>query len=140
MIRKYNWQSLLVGYIESCRNAEFIWGELDCGLFAAGAVEIMTGIDTVKVLRGKYKTSRGAAGILKHYAGGRVAEAVDKALAGKGFVFIELNYAQRGDVVIYPTDDNHAAGICMGMDAVFLDTAGGLTYVHMSQCTKAWRI
>lgn len=140
MKRKYNWQSLLIEYINSCRNSGFIWGELDCGMFAAGAVEVMTGIDPVDKLRGRYKTARGAAGVLKRYAGGKVKEAVAKALESNGFMPVELNYAQRGDIVICPVDDNHAAGICMGTNAIFLDNLDGLIHVPLNKCSMAWRI
>lgn len=53
------WIGRLHEYIAETRKAPFEWGQLDCALFAAGAVKAMTGEDPGKDLRGTYSTFEG---------------------------------------------------------------------------------
>ncbi len=54
------WRGRLVAYLARTRGQPFVWGQLDCGLFSAGAIEAMTGVDPAAALRGRYATAAGA--------------------------------------------------------------------------------
>lgn len=57
-IRRFDWRTRLDEYRASCERASFEWGRLDCALFVAGAVKVMTGIDLADGLRGQYATEQ----------------------------------------------------------------------------------
>lgn len=59
MTRFDDWYPRLVAYVSRVRFLPFEYGRHDCALFAAGAVEAMTGNDPAAKLRGKYSTLAG---------------------------------------------------------------------------------
>lgn len=60
MKRIDGWRKALDEYITTTDRAVFEWGKLDCAIFAANAVEAMTGVDLYEDFRGTYSTERGA--------------------------------------------------------------------------------
>lgn len=57
--RKVNgWQGLLIEYLSKCAQASFRPGKLDCGLFFAEGLKVMTGgsLDIAEPFRGNYRT------------------------------------------------------------------------------------
>ena len=58
-MRLYNWESRLAAYITAVARDGFAYGQHDCALFAAGAVEAVTGIDPGAEFRGRYSTLKG---------------------------------------------------------------------------------
>lgn len=55
--RTKGWQKRLTAYVDAQRATPFRPGRMDCALFAAGAVEAMTGVDLARGWRG-YRTLR----------------------------------------------------------------------------------
>lgn len=55
-----DWRQRLDDYLDSIDGKPFEWGELDCALYAAGAVQAMTGVDLAKSFRGQYSDAAGA--------------------------------------------------------------------------------
>ena len=72
--RLEDWPERLAEAIEAANERPFSWGRHDCCLFACDAVMAMTGVDPAKPFRGKYKTKRGAFGVLKRFAALRQAQ------------------------------------------------------------------
>ncbi|MDF2603503.1 hypothetical protein [Sphingomonas sp.] len=95
MHRKPDWDARLAAYLEPLRARPFVWGEHDCCIFAAGAVEAMTGVDPMPEFRGRYRTAIGSARALRRYGAGDLAATLD----GK-FTRISAALAHRGDIVM----------------------------------------
>lgn len=107
MKRFPDWPERLNAYIEGRRERPFCWGSNDCALFAADAVEAITGETLGKAWR-KYKTAKGAAQIIKRAGGMR-------GLAEKaGLVEKPVGLAQRGDVVLVAVEGRETFGIVAG--------------------------
>ena len=58
-MRLYNWESRLSAYVTTVAREGFEYGRHDCALFAAGAVEAVTGTDPGPAFRGRYSTLKG---------------------------------------------------------------------------------
>lgn len=97
-----DWPARLDTFLRARRARPFEWGEQDCVLFAADAVRALVGVDLGAKIRGKYKTARGAASVLRKHGG--MMAAVDKATACLGAIVIAPAFAQRGDIALVQTD------------------------------------
>lgn len=143
--RYEDWPGRLDRALTAARRTPFAWGRADCGLFMADCILAMTGYDPAAGLRGRYKTRRGAAGALKRYAAGGLAEAMDKALGAAGWIDALPAFAQRGDAVLFAATDvdfgtpTAAAGICIGQRLAYLGPSG-LAQAPMTCVTRIWRI
>lgn len=60
MTRCEDWHARLAAYVFDAGRTPFAYGSHDCALFAAGAVEAMTGTDLAAGWRGIYRTLAGA--------------------------------------------------------------------------------
>ena len=60
---------LLIEYLRDTMRLPFVWGQCDCALWAAGAVEYATGFDPAAAMRGEYSTAREMVGILNQSGG-----------------------------------------------------------------------
>lgn len=60
---------VLTEYLQRTIRDPFVWGECDCALWAAGAVEYISGFDPAAHLRGRYSTAREMLTILKNADG-----------------------------------------------------------------------
>jgi len=102
MERVENWQMKLKGYLQGRLDTPLIWGQSDCCLFVADAVQAITGTDIAKWFRGKYTTRKGAFDRMKEFCQGSVQETFQ--------VFAELNSLQEvqaalpGDIVLLKAD------------------------------------
>lgn len=135
------WEGRLGAFLADARGRKFRWGIWDCCLFAAGAVEAITGIDPAAELRGKYMTKKEARLLMSDFAGGGVSETIWRIASGYGCKEVSVLTAQRGDIVIAETSLGDALGV-IGMDGRFALFAGpeGVTTLPVSVCRNAWRI
>lgn len=129
--RRHDWPERLIEFIESRRRMPFEWGRNDCALFAADAVEAMTGEDLAKKWRG-YKSERGALRRIKR-AGGmrRLAEGLPERPVG---------YAQRGDVVLVEVEGRDTFGIVVGNGTWCAPGHNGLVFRPMSEVMTVFEI
>lgn len=65
LVRREDWRSGLARFVERARSIPFEWGQHDCALFAAAAIEAMTGVDLASGWRGRYRSAAGAARLLR---------------------------------------------------------------------------
>lgn len=129
MIRASDWEPRLNAYLAEHRKDEFRYGVMDCSLFAAGAVEAMTGEDPAAEYRGKYKSLAGSVRALKRKS---LAEVMDAK-----FEQVPPAFAMRGDVVM----KDGSLGICIGREALFVGEEGGAAgLVRLSGWESAWRV
>jgi len=112
MIRRIgDWELALYDYMVANENQPHVYGERDCVLFAAGAVQAMTGEDFAAEYRGKYTTEKGALKILAKLGDGTVRGLVDRHLPS-----LPIGFGRRGDLALF----EGSLGVIMGPHAVFV--------------------
>lgn len=114
------------------------WGAGDCLTGLVGpVVEALTGADPFAHYRGRYKTARGALGIMRRSGFDNLADLVASELT-------PLEHPSQcwvGDVVAIPSDDDFAfaLGVVNGERAFVLQT-NGLATRDMSEAVRAFRV
>lgn len=88
-----DWRSRLDRFIAVSANKPFVWGEHDCGLFAATGVEAQIGEDFAADLRGRYDSLETGLSMLQS-----LGFADHVALAAAKLPEIPPAFAQIGDV------------------------------------------
>lgn len=130
-MRSENWPELLAEYLTIQQEQPFEWGVNDCVLFAAQAVQAMTGRQPVSV---NWSTATGAARALKK-AGG--IEAATSQILGTPLASALM--AQRGDVGLLMGERGDYLAICTG-----LAWAGpgpqGIQLAPFDRAKVAWRV
>ena len=141
MKRVKNWDIKLWAFLEKAEGKSFQWGQHDCVLFACNCIKKITGLDVAKPWRGKYKTLRGATGLLRRIAGGGLEEVAEKIAAANKFEEVPVNFARRGDVVLRDSKLGLAL-LVVGSDGAFAVGPGpdGMERVPIAECSRAWRI
>lgn len=135
-MRRYSfWRTALADYLGSCVGRPFQPGQHDCALFAAGAVQAMTGEDFGSDYRGRYKTLAGGYRILKRLGFDNHAD-----LAASIFEEIHPSQAMVGDVAVVVEDGNVALGIVQGEAVYVLHTTGRIGTVSLLGASRAFRV
>jgi hypothetical protein len=142
--RAQNWQTLLHEFLETRARQPFAWGANDCALFAADAVQAMTGKDLGAAFRGKYSTQAEAEAQMTATCGSADALALAAHLCQQAGLppRSHVNFAQRGDVIALKNPDgSHSLGIVAlsGVHALFV-TEGGLRRMRVRDCVAAWQV
>jgi len=133
MTRLADWDRLLDAFLQENLKRPFEFGTWDCGLFTAGAIQAMTGVDLAETYRGTYHSEEEAKAL------GTPEEIVGKsALADFG---CEPNFAHRGDLVLLSNPPlNPCLGI-LGLDGrAIMATDEGLTWVPRERVLKSWHV
>ena len=132
-MRLHDWRGRLAAYLDQTARLPFAPGRHDCALFAAGAVEAMTGIDHAKGWRG-YRTLKAGrkklaeAGYADHIA--LIADKLDE---------IPPAFAAAGDLAVVDGDEDAALGVVLGeMVAVLRPDGRGL--VPLTEAKRAFRV
>lgn len=128
--RNADWDAALYAYLTASEGLAYAYGKADCALFAAGAVEAMTGVDPAKPFRGRYSTARGSARALRRYGAGDLGNTLDGL-----FPAIPASMARRGDLAWH----DNAVGVVIGSDALFMADTGQVR-VPRAEWAKAWRV
>ena len=138
-IRRYSdWPRRLEMFIEYRKTIPFRWGKNDCCLFAADAIESMTGVDLAREFRGTYKTELGA---MRHLLKeGSVFGIACRIARNAGIKPCAGAMAGRGDVV-YVKGEQHALGVVgLSGDSIWILTVDGLGQVPLSRAVCGWHI
>ena len=118
--RRRDWRARLTDYLSRVARQRFRPGRHDCALFAAGAVEAMTGADPAAMWRGQYDTIEA----------GRAALAAEGwadhiAVAAALFPAVAPALAGVGDLAVMPADyGERALGIVQGPGVYCLRPSG----------------
>ncbi len=142
MIRRPDWQSRLSDYLVRTANRPFQYGELDCGLFVAGAIEAMTGVDVAAELRGEYSSRKTAFAAIRRLCGRASMTGIADYLAAKhGLREMPVALAQRGDAVqLGHGCRSPLAIVAMHGTEILVPCADGILRLPLSYATRAWRI
>lgn len=128
-MRLPDWPERLADLLAERKRTPFAWGSHDCALFAADAVNAITGDDPAKNFRG-YDDEREALRII-HGAGGM-----------RGLVDLPekpIGFAQRGDVVLALVDGRETFGVCIGGEYA-APGADGLVFRQMAEVVAVFEV
>lgn len=132
VVRLPDWQRRLEAFARERARMAFSWGINDCALFAADAVEAITGQRLCEELRG-HKDARAALRTLRQ-AGG-VRGVATRALGEP----VSVLMARIGDVVVIQAGKREALAVCNGGTAM-APGPHGVVHVSMAQARVAWRV
>lgn len=130
------WENRLVSYLSGVARKRFEYGDVDCALFAAGAVQVMTGDDHTLNSAGKYRSLKEGLLLMKqHGFKNHVEYAASLFEECEGVLM-----AQRGDVAVVPAEGGgFALGIVQGAN-VYIMTNEGLGSRSLTDAIRAFRI
>ena len=137
MIRFPTWRTSLFNYVKNTRAEPYELGTHDCLIWVAGAVSAMVGVDIAASYAGRYKTVKGAIGLMKRSGADNMAE-----LVGKHLEELESpTLAQIGDVMAIPVDDGfgYALGVLVG-ERVLVLSQTGVDSRDRSEATRAFGV
>lgn len=129
-MRISTWEEALSNYIAVKRHEPFEYGVNDCCLFAAGAVEAITGQDPMPEFRGKYDSLKTSLQVIKDIGAGTLEATMDAK-----FSEIGIGHAQRGDLAFF----DGSVGVVMGGFAYFVSD-DGLERIKRSLWDKCWSV
>ena len=136
-MKRETWKADLRSFLAAQAGAPFAWagqdGGHDCGSFAGGAVEAMTGDNPHAAVAGKYKTMAGALRALK-----RLGHEDHIAYAASVLDEIDPLYAQFGDIAVVQGDDGPALGVVVGAH-IEVRTPAGRGVVPLTDAVRAFR-
>lgn len=142
LTRYSNWPQLFHEFIDSRKSLPFDWGSNDCALFVADSVNAMTGHDLGACLRGQYSSLAGAVVKMAEITGRPRATVEDIAEhLAPGPERKSALFAQRGDIVLFDSEEGAALGMVWlnGIDCLFV-AHSGLNKIGLTQCRRAWRV
>ena len=133
-MKRETWKANLRSYLAAQADAPFAFGSVDCGAFAGGAVEAMTGDNPHAAVAGKYKTMAGALRALK-----RLGHEDHIAYAASVLDEIDPLYAQFGDIAVVDSPEGPALGVVIGAH-IEIRTPEGRGVVPLTDAVRAFRI
>ena len=141
LTRLEHWPSALSDYLLRTEGVRFRYGVQDCGLFVAGAIHAMTGVDVVANLRG-YDNRKEAFKRIAALCGHPTMEAVSVHLAALyGIPEVPVLCAQRGDAVMLRSGRRSSLGIvAMHGTEILTPYRDGLLRLPLSHARRAWHI
>lgn len=133
-MRVQGWRSILADYVAGAAGAPYQPGTADCALFAAGAVDAITGSDHRRVWAGRYRCVTGGQRILR-----RAGHADVAALVAAHLPEVPVAYARPGDLVVLSGTDGLALGVVQG-EGIYVLTPAGLATVPLLTALRAFRV
>lgn len=133
-MRVQGWRNILADYVAGAARAPYQPGIADCALFAAGAVDAITGSDHRRVWAGRYRCVTGGRRLVR--AAGH-ADLV--ALVASSFAEVPVAYARPGDLAALAGSDGPALGVVQG-EGIYVLTPAGLATVPLLTALRAFRV
>lgn len=130
LARLPDWRPRLVAYLDGVRARPFAYGQHDCALFAAGAVEAMTGTDLAAEYRGRYGSLKEG---LKLVKGGHLA------ILRAHLRPVAPAFAQVGDIALIGEVGFPALGLVQG-ETILVLREDGLGLMPRAAATSAWAV
>jgi len=140
--RLEDWPERLAALIDARMSVPFRWGSNDCALFAADAVQAVTGVDLAAVWRGQYADEEGARSMRSassHLASGDIVAALREMAHRRLGPDAPPLMARRGDIVLVEHDNGHSLAVCLGSMAA-APGRRGLMVLDRAAWRAAWRV
>lgn len=134
LTRRSDWEPRLNALIADRRTWVHEYGNHDCALWPAAAVEAITGEDFGAPFRGKYSDETGARAALREFGAGTLVKTFDSHLKR-----IDKAMAQRGDLALH---EGHVGVVLVG-EALFVGQEGGregFVRIPRADWTLCWRV
>lgn len=125
--RRPDWFPRLLSWLGECRAMPFAYGRHDCALFAAGAVQAMTGYDFAAGYRGRYSTLAGGLRVLRRDGFSDHVE-----LAARHLPVCHPAQAMPGDLAVFAADGGRVLAVMQGQGAYVLHATGRLAWRPLS--------
>ena len=136
-----DWPERLDAAINEAAGQPFAWGQHDCALAAATAVQAITGVDPMADIRGAYRDALSAMRMAERLSGGGGFEAALRAVCDRlGLQQIPPTLAQRGDIGLVTGADGRPVTAVWGGSAWLAPGADGMESLSARQATAAWHI
>ncbi len=139
--RVEGWESRLAEFAKAASGRPFQYGSFDCCSMPCEAASKITGIDPWVHFRGRYKTERGAARVIRR-AGGFV-QMIENIMTE--YPEVPVSFARRGDIllvadaeIVEPGFDAMLA-LCLGHDMGFV-SRDGFRLLPFNRASRAWRV
>lgn len=129
-----DWHPRLTAYLGKITPVAFRMGSQDCALFAAGAVEAMTGHDPAAGFRGTYTDLK--TGLKRLKAAGFDSHV---QIADRLFERVHPAFAQVGDLALIEVSEGYALGVVAGELLACLNPQG-LAWMPRSAAVAAWTV
>jgi hypothetical protein len=139
----------LDSFLRQSKSVPFAWGSNDCCLFAANAIEAMTGVDIADDFRGKYADESSAFALIASVTGGTtVADAAAWCVKKHGLSeWLDAAarplplMAKRGDLVVVENAGRLIAGV-VDLSGKFVACMGesGTLSISVRRVTRAWHV
>lgn len=131
-----DWPQRLADVVEARRDTPFVWGQHDCGLWAADVTLALAGWDPMAAWRGTYATEAEAEGLM----GGATLEAwTDALMSGHGVQRCAPAFAARGDWCLVLAGNQPMLGVLVG-ETIAVTGLEGLRFVPRSMAIAAWAV
>ena len=135
VVRLRDWAPRLLAYIQRSRSRSFAYGHLDCALFAAGAVEAMTGVDHAA----RYRPYTSLADGLKLLRAEGYADHV--APFRELLPAISVARARHGDLAVIDGPIGRSLGVIQGASIYALtETETALALVPLSEAREVLKV
>lgn len=131
-MRRDDWQLRFSDFVQTRARLPFAWGSNDCCLFAADAVEAITGVDPAASLRG-YDSALSAQRLID--ARGGIRQIATDALGAE----MAPVFAAVGDVVLIENAGRELLAVCNGTCAL-APGEDGMAVLSMTAALAAWRV
>ena len=135
--------------LKESQHTPFKWGSNDCCLFAANAIQAMTGVDIADDFRGKYTDEISAFALIKTVTGGTtVADAAAHCASKHGLTeWLDKSnkplplMAKRGDLVVVTNGTNVIAGVVdQSGKYVAAMSETGIIRISIRSIQRAWHV
>jgi len=140
--RRPDWQSRLAEFLVSHRYKHFSYGSWDCGLFAADAIQAITGTDLACPFRGKYSSFSQLRKAIRIYTGSASVAAIAGRIAtDHQMPELPILYARRGDLVLLKRPRDYSLGLVdlNGRDIIAVHSSG-LGRLPIRDAFRAWKV
>ncbi len=128
-----DWRVRLTDYLNRVARLRFRPGRHDCALFAAGAVQAMTGIDPARGWRGYRTLNEGRLKLERLGYGDHIA------LAEAWLPEVPPSFGREGDIAVLDGDIDQSLGVVQGA-RIYVLRPGGLGLVSLTEAQRMFRV
>jgi len=127
----------LHAYVQEQIGKSFEYGVNDCGLFAAGALDLLTGGNLSSRLKGQWSSEKEADQYPRNYG------SVSEHLENEGCEQVKKEFIQTGDFPVIEHKPYHfSAGVCLGAKTAISTSDKGVVLAHTAELRNVmgvWR-
>lgn len=136
-----DWPARLSAFFKENRSRKFQYGEWDCCLMAAAAIEAMTGVHPDPSCVGAYSNRGQCNCLIKRRTGKFGAQHIwRQVMQQNGYEERPASFAQRGDPVLIKRTSSYSVGIVALDGDVIVAASKGLVKIPRDRAVSSWQI